>query len=166
MMVISDIIMFSCLPWIRIFFNTDFYHDTKSLSSSAQYVTLQKYYSHPSSSYLLGKTTPIKLKLGLQIGGRLLIATYLDQLNYLANQHQVLGFALSFTSVSKLCKNAGPKSFCWAKLACSSNFNLQGHILSTSGVSLKQVLVCHWQALWLFLTKSQCNFIEWKTKGK
>jgi hypothetical protein len=41
MVVISDIIMFSCLPSTRIFFNTDFYHDTKSLSSSAQYVTLK-----------------------------------------------------------------------------------------------------------------------------
>jgi hypothetical protein len=71
MMVISDIIIFSSLPSTRIFFNTDFYHDTKSLSSSAQYVTSQKYFSHPSSSYLLGKTRPIKLKLGLQIGCRL-----------------------------------------------------------------------------------------------
>jgi hypothetical protein len=112
MMVFSDIIKFSCLPSIRIFFNTDIYQTLKSLSSSAQYVTLQKYFSHPSSSCLLGKTKPIKLILRLQIGGRLPIATYLDQLNYVANEHQVLGLALSFTSVSKLCKNAGPKSFC------------------------------------------------------
>jgi len=33
----------------------------KSISSNAHYVTLQKYFSHP--------TPPIKLKLGLQIGG-------------------------------------------------------------------------------------------------
>ncbi len=33
-------------------------------------------------------TTPIKLKLGLQICGRLLIATHLDQSNYLDNQKQ------------------------------------------------------------------------------
>jgi hypothetical protein len=33
----------------------------KSVSSNAQYVTLQNYFSHP--------TPPIKLKLGLQIGG-------------------------------------------------------------------------------------------------
>ncbi len=31
-------------------------------------------------------TPPIKLKLGLQVGGRLLITTHLDQTNYLANQ--------------------------------------------------------------------------------
>ncbi len=52
----------------------------------------------------------------------------------------MLGFAVPFTSLSKLCKNAGPKLFCWAKLACldfsSSNFNLQGHIMNTSGVAL------------------------------
>jgi hypothetical protein len=33
-------------------------------------------------------TPPIKLKLGLQIGGRLLMAIRLDQSNYLANQKQ------------------------------------------------------------------------------
>jgi hypothetical protein len=47
----------------------------------------------------------MKLKLGLQIGGRLLIATHLDQSNYLANQQQVLGFAVSFTSLSILGQN-------------------------------------------------------------
>jgi len=31
-------------------------------------------------------TPPIKLKMGLQGGGRLSIATHLDQSNYLANQ--------------------------------------------------------------------------------
>jgi hypothetical protein len=31
-------------------------------------------------------TLPIKLKLGLQIGGRLLITTHLDQSNYITNQ--------------------------------------------------------------------------------
>jgi hypothetical protein len=36
----------------------------------------------------------MKLKLGLHIGGRLLIATHLDQSNYLANQQQVLGFVV------------------------------------------------------------------------
>jgi hypothetical protein len=33
-------------------------------------------------------TPPIKLKLELQVGGRLLIATHLDQSNYIANQKQ------------------------------------------------------------------------------
>jgi hypothetical protein len=52
----------------------------------------------------------------------------------------VLGSAVLFASLSKLCKNAGSKSLCWAKLACfdffSSNFNLSGQILSTGGVAL------------------------------
>jgi len=40
------------------------------------------------------------------------MATHLDQSNYLANQQQVLGFAVPFTSLSKLCQIAGPKPFC------------------------------------------------------
>jgi hypothetical protein len=47
----------------------------------------------------------IKLKLRLQIGRRLLIATHLEQSNYLANQQQVLGSAVAFIT---LWKNAGP----------------------------------------------------------
>jgi hypothetical protein len=38
----------------------------------------------------------------MQIGVRLLIATHLDQSIYLANQQQVLGLAVLFTSLSKL----------------------------------------------------------------
>ncbi len=51
-------------------------------------MTMRKYFSHPSFSYLLFPTPPISLKMGLQIGGRLLVATHLDQSNYLANQKQ------------------------------------------------------------------------------
>jgi hypothetical protein len=83
-----------------------------SISSSDHYVTLQKYFSHPSIVIYFFPTPPIKLKLGLQMGGRLLIATHLDQSNYLANQQQVLGFAMPFTSLSIMCKIAGPKPFC------------------------------------------------------
>jgi len=39
-------------------------------------------------TYSLFSTPPLKLKLGLQIGGRLLTATHLDQSNYLANEKQ------------------------------------------------------------------------------
>jgi len=78
--------------------------------------------------------------LGLQIGGRLLIATHLDQSNYLANQQQVLCFAVPFTSLCILCTNAGSKPFCgenWHVLTfCSSDFPLQGRILITSGAAL------------------------------
>jgi hypothetical protein len=84
----------------------------------------KKKFSHPSLvTYFYTKPLPpfpLKLKLGLEIGERLLIATHLDQ----------------------PCKSAGAnlKALCWAKLAyfdfSSSNFNLQGEILSTSGVAL------------------------------
>jgi hypothetical protein len=75
-----------------------------SIFSSAQYVTLQNYFWHPRLVIYFFPTPPIKLKLGLQIGGRPLIAAHLDQSNYLANQQQMLGFVVLFTSLSKLCK--------------------------------------------------------------
>jgi hypothetical protein len=34
---------------------------------------------------------PVKLNLGMQIDGRLVVATHLNQSNYVANQQQVLG---------------------------------------------------------------------------
>ncbi len=48
---------------------------------------------------------PIKLKLGLQIGGKLLIATHLDQSNYLTNQQHALGLLWPFISLCMLCKS-------------------------------------------------------------
>jgi hypothetical protein len=73
---------------------------------------LQKIFLTSKFSYLLFFPTPcIKLKLGLQIGGRLLIATHLDQSNYLTNQQQVLVLAVPFTSLSKLCKMLGQNRF-------------------------------------------------------
>jgi hypothetical protein len=64
---------------------------SKSISTNVQYVTLETYFSHPSFSYILGNyfpTPPTKLKLGLQVGGRLLVATHSEQSNYLPNQKQ------------------------------------------------------------------------------
>jgi hypothetical protein len=49
---------------------------------------------------------------GTAKGGRLLIATHLNQSNHLANLQEVLGFAVPFASLTTLCKNAGPKPFC------------------------------------------------------
>jgi hypothetical protein len=46
------------------------------VSSHAQYVTLQKYFSNPSLVIYFFSTPHIKLKQGLQIGGRLLIANH------------------------------------------------------------------------------------------
>jgi hypothetical protein len=80
-------------------------------SSSSHYVTRQKYFSHPSVVIYCFPTPHIKLKLQLQIGERLLIATHLNQSHYLANQQQMLGFAVPRTNLSKLCKNVGPKPF-------------------------------------------------------
>jgi hypothetical protein len=49
---------------------------TASILAAAQYVTLQFFLSHPS---LVLPMAPIKLKLGLQIDGRHLVANHLDQ---------------------------------------------------------------------------------------
>jgi hypothetical protein len=62
---------------------------------------LKKYFSHPSLSDF-SPTPPIKLKLGVQIGGRLLIATHLYQSKYLANQKQGAANEYDFTVVLRL----------------------------------------------------------------
>jgi hypothetical protein len=49
------------------------------ISSGAQYVALQKYFSHPSLVIYFFATPPRKLKLGQQIGGGLLIANHMVQ---------------------------------------------------------------------------------------
>jgi len=59
-----------------------------SISTNAQCVTQQNYFSHATLGYNFFPTLPIKLKLGLEVGNNQLIATHLDQSNYLANQKQ------------------------------------------------------------------------------
>jgi hypothetical protein len=49
------------------------------ISNGASNVTLQKYFSHPSLVICHFPTPPIKLKLRLQTGGRIVIANHLDQ---------------------------------------------------------------------------------------
>jgi hypothetical protein len=52
------------------------YQPQNRISSGAQYVTLQKYFSHPSLViYFFFATSPTKSKLGKQIGGGLVIAS-------------------------------------------------------------------------------------------
>ncbi len=51
----------------------------RAISTGAQYVTLKIYFSYPSSVIYFLATPPIKLKLGQQIGGGLLIANHMDQ---------------------------------------------------------------------------------------
>jgi hypothetical protein len=62
--------------------------DYKSTSSGAQYVALQKYFSHPSLVIYVFIFQPINWKLGQQIGWGVLIANHLDQSLWWANQKQ------------------------------------------------------------------------------
>jgi len=89
---------------------------SKSISSTSGALTLQKYFSHPSFSYLLSSNPTYKIKTldcsGLQIGGTLLIATLLDQSNYLANQKQGAFNKydlIVFTRPSKMYIFSGPQ---------------------------------------------------------
>ncbi len=98
-------------------------------------MTLQKYFFTSKFSYALFffATPPIKVKLGQQIGGGLLIANHLDQSLWWANQKYwvaVRSYLLhSFTSRGNMSNYAEPKPYSWAKLAsigCSSlNFTVQ-----------------------------------------
>jgi len=64
-------------------------------------------------------TSPIQLKLGTASRWETTNSSPLDQSNYQANQQQVLSFVVLFPSLHiLLCKNAGPKPFCWAKPTC------------------------------------------------
>ncbi len=94
-----------------------------STCSSDHYVTLQEYFSHPSLVIYFFPNPPIKLKLGLQIGGRLLIAKHLDQSLWSANQKQGavvrsyllhtsltgVRFCCAFSQIQQTMQN------CWAK---------------------------------------------------
>ncbi len=87
---------------------------------------------------------------------------------------------MTFTSLSKLCKNARSKPLFWAKSTCfdfsSSNFNLQSHILSTSGVALNRDAPQHltryiWVEFMAFLqslhgpcTMTKSSNLVWKTR--
>jgi hypothetical protein len=109
--------------------------------------------SHPSLVIYFLPTSPIKPKRRLQIGGRLLILTHMDQSFWSVNQKQggrvisyLWHFAVLCTSHSKMCKYADPKPFFPGKPACfdfsSSNFNLHSH---TYWALLKLLLKnCYW----------------------
>jgi len=96
-------------------------------------------------------TPPIKLKLGLQIDGRLLIATHLNKSNYLASQKQgsvnkydLTVFIRLFRAppgLWELCIFSGSQQSSsestWFLTAVShQRFPVQGHILSASGHAL------------------------------
>jgi hypothetical protein len=81
----------------------DCYH-AKSISSGAQYVTLRKYFSHPSLVMYSFATSRIKLKLGQQFGGGLLIANHLDQLLWWANQKHISEHQLDHIYYTLFCR--------------------------------------------------------------
>jgi hypothetical protein len=78
-------------------------------------VSLQKYFSLPSLViYLFSNPThKTKARAANKWETTNSNPSGLDQSSYPANQQQVFGFAAHpFTSLSILCKNAGPKPFC------------------------------------------------------
>jgi len=117
----------------------------KSISSSAQYVTLQKIFAHLILVIIIivFPTPPVKLKLRLQIGVRLLIANHLDQsLRPLKNrEHQVKSYLLHsslatirlwpFYQAQQSLQNSCQIAIFWL---CSSNFNSQGTNWSPVGL--------------------------------
>ncbi len=82
--------------------------------SSAQYVTLQKYFSHPSFTYLLNFSNPTqKTKTGtakFQICRRLLIASICTNHVYYTLLQQMLSFDVLSTNLNKQTVKK-----CWAK---------------------------------------------------
>ncbi len=123
----------------------------KRISSSlcSQYVTLRKYFSHPSFRYVLSfATPPKKLKLGQHI--------YVGTTNsktrwtrkhrgavrsYLLHSFlwQVHSAAAPRTMYVKLCKNTTLSQTGYRFGFSSSIFTLQDHILSTIGDALRVV---------------------------
>ncbi len=110
-----------------------------------EYVTLRKYISHPSLVIYSFAILTIKLKLGQEIGGGLLIAKHLDQSLRWANQTHWAAVR-SYLVQGNIGNYAGPKPFSWAKPAyvrfSSSNFTVKDHVGSTIGdaLSKKEVL--------------------------
>jgi hypothetical protein len=93
---------------------------TWSISSGARYVTLQKWFSHANLVIYSFATQHIKLKLGQQIGERLLIANHLDESLWWANQRHwaavksILCYCfgqVAFHSHHKACNYAEPNYF-------------------------------------------------------
>jgi hypothetical protein len=119
-------------------------------------------------------TLPIKLKLGLQIGGRLLMATHLDQWNYLANQKQGTVNKYDLTVFIRLFQGSESCTFFQGHRSLPVNpldltavhyprFPVQGHILSTNGdaPSLSSWGSIHWTTKTRFYT---INYLKLFTK--
>jgi hypothetical protein len=116
----------------------------QSISSGAQYVTLWKYFSHPSLVMYYFATPPIKLKLGQQIGGQLLIATHLDESLWWANEkHREPVRSYFYYTLLRLLPAMATYIIMQSQTKeyirfSSSNFTVQDHIPSTARDALTQ----------------------------
>jgi len=125
----------------------------KCISRGAQYVTLQKYFSHPSLVIYCFATLQRKLKLGQPIGGGgLLIANHLDEsLWWASKNHWTLVRSYLLHSFLQCTAHSPATANCAVILSqnhfpepnrgnfdfSSSNYIVQDHILSTAGDALK-----------------------------
>jgi hypothetical protein len=71
-----------------------------------------KIFLHQSLVMYFFPTPLVNLKLALQIGGRVLIPTQMDETNSPPNQQQVLSFAVPLTSLYISFKKGRPRPFC------------------------------------------------------
>jgi len=117
---------------------------SKSISSGAQYVTLPKYFSHPSFSLCtLLQSHLWNWDRDSREVGELLIANHLDQSIIMMGQSEILSSSQIIIYYTLFCKCRATatctivwsqnKPFCWAKPAnigfSSSNLTLHDHIL-------------------------------------
>jgi hypothetical protein len=137
-------------------------------------VTLQKYFSHPSLVIYFFATPPKKTELGTanrwgttnsKPPGLIIMIGQSETLS----SSQIIFITLfspgaqpwcaCYLATGNLCHYAEPKSFSWAKLAYfdffSSNFHMQGQILSTTGDSLRGKL---W--IWVMLSRRVFGYLH------
>jgi hypothetical protein len=91
-------------------------------------------------SYYFFPSSPIKLKLALQIVGRLLIATPPGPIKLCSQSTAGVRLCCAFYQPQQTVQKCWVKTILLSQTACfdfsSSNFNLQGHLLSAGGVAL------------------------------
>jgi hypothetical protein len=136
---------------------------THRISTGAQYVTLQKYFTHPSLySYLLVCNPTHKTESGAANWWATTNNKPHGRISTRANQKlwrevrsyyytlflQVHRVAVPLTSHRKQGNHAGPKPFSWAKIGIfslfsSSNFSVQDNILSTAGDALSRYKILY-----------------------
>jgi hypothetical protein len=116
-------------------------------------------------------TTPMKLKLGIQLGGRLLIATHFDQSNYLANQKQGAVNKYGWTVFIRLVQGSSSCAFFQSHCSLSSESTGFGSctsskisLLSAHGDAQRQTLdiiryyVLDGKKMWMMFWASWCHW--------